>query len=422
MPKTPAEPFILRPFHVRLKCEQAFRFISDWIAILKAMKIRWILVCCTFFLLAQGWPAALAVIQSARPIGIILSIDPALKRIAIKTDAGAEMNVLFDASTSFLQVSPGAKDLTNAAATSLSGLDVGDRILARGRSGGEPGAFVATSIIVMSKEDLAKKHAVEQAEWEKRGLGGVITALNPEAKEITIVTSSTAGSKPLVIAFAPRVVFRRYAPDSIKFSDARISGFEELKVGDQVKAMGTRNEDGTRFIAEQLVSGSFRSIAGIVVSSNPGSGTVQLTNLVTNKRLEVRLTSDSTVHRLSADLAQRLAMRIQGGPPPARFGGTPEENRSQPTGETGRAGESGQQRSNGDLQAAIEKLPRLKLEELKPGESVLLTCTTTADPSRVTAITLLAGIESLLRASSKGGRALDLGSWTVDLNMNAIVP
>ncbi len=70
----------------------------------------------------------------------------------------------------------------------------------------------------------------------------------------------------------------------------------------------------------------------------------------------------------------------------------------------------------------IEKLPPLSLSELKAGDAVILSCTDSEDPSRVTAITLLAGVESLLKASSRGGRPFDLGSWNLDLNMNVGVP
>jgi hypothetical protein len=332
------------------------------------------------------------------------------------------MFVFFDSTTSFLQVVPGAKDLTNAVTLSLSDLDVGDRILARGQIAGNAGSFAATSIIVMSKEDIAKKHTAERAEWEKRGIGGVITALHTDVREININMSTSAGLKPLVISFAPGAVLRRYAPDSIKFNDARLSSFAELKVGDQVKALGTSNEDGSRFIAEQLISGSFRSIAGAVISTDPGRGIILITDLATKKRIELQVTSDSTVQRLTEELAQSLARRIQSESSPDRSAGTVEGNRSRPAGEAARGRGPGQGRSSSTLQSAIEKLPRLKLEDLHPGESVLISCTNSEDPSRGIAIALLAGIEPLLRASSQAGRALDLGSWNVDLNMNAIVP
>ncbi len=54
------------------------------------------------------------------------------------------------------------------------------------------------------------------------------------------------------------------------------------------------------------------------------------------------------------------------------------------------------------------------------GEAVVLTCAYGDDPSHATAIMLLAGAESLLK--SKDGKAPDLGSWNLDLNMNSGVP
>src|SRR5207237_6202825 len=125
-----------------------------------------------------------------------------------------------------------------------------------------------------SKADIAKKHAAERAEWEKRGVAGIITALNPTAKEITINVSTNSGAKTMVIVFAPGAMLRRYAPNSVKFSDAQPSRYEDLKVGDQIKALGTSNEDRSRYTAEELVSGSFRTIAATIVSLDPGQGTI----------------------------------------------------------------------------------------------------------------------------------------------------
>ncbi len=334
--------------------------------------------------LSQG-----AAAQTARPIGAILSIDANARRITIKTDSGSEMTISFDESTRCLQVAPDAKDLQNAASIPLSNLAVGDRILARG-SIGTAGIFAATRIVVMSRQDIAKKHAVERADWEKRGAGGVITAINSDAKEITV---SAAGAKPIVIAFAPGAVFRRYASNSVKFSDALPSRFEELKVGDQVKARGTRDDERSRFVAEELVSGSFRTIAATVAAVDAGQGAVEITDLATDKHMLATVTADSSVRRLSAEVLQMLAARIQGDRTPS---------------------------SSSELQSALDRLPHLSVADLKPGETIILTCTRGEDPSRATAITLLAGAEPLLK--SKGGKAQDLGSWNLDLNMNVGVP
>jgi hypothetical protein len=365
------------------------------------MKILTLILFCASLLPSQGNTAAPASGQTARPIGVIIAIDLAARSLTIKTDAGPEMEIACSEATKFLRVAPGAQDLTNAATISASDLTVGDRILARGQSAGDAGLFVATSIIVMTKSDLANKHAADRAEWEKRGISGIITSLNPTGKEITISLSVTSGTKPMVIAFAPGALLRRYAPNSVKFSDARPSRYEDLQVGDQVKALGTASEDRSRFTAEELVSGSFRTIAGTVVSSDPERSTIVITDLSTNKRVQAQITPDSTVRRLSAPVAQMLAARLSGN---AGSSGAPSQPQSR------------------DLQSAIEKLPPLSLAELKPGETVILGGTKGEDSSRITAITLLAGVEAALKNSSRSGRTLNLGSWNLDLNINIGTP
>ena len=96
----------------------------------------------------------------------------------------------------------------------------------------------------------------------RRGITGIITTLNPGAKRSP---STTRGrdAKTVVIE-ASAATFRRYAPDSVRFADAKPSSFTELQVGDTIRALGDKNEDGTRFKAEELVSGAFETIAATV--------------------------------------------------------------------------------------------------------------------------------------------------------------
>jgi hypothetical protein len=141
----------------------------------------------------------------------------------------------------------------------------------------------------------------------------VISALDPAAKEITINMPITAGAKPMVIAFAPGATLRRYAPNSVKFSDARPSRFEELKVGDQVKALGTADETRSRYTAEELVAGSFGAIAGAVVSIDAAQNTFVITDRGANKPVQARVSPDSTMRRLPAEIAQMLAARNKAG-------------------------------------------------------------------------------------------------------------
>jgi hypothetical protein len=388
-----------------------FRSFSESATIVKSMKtVLLLILCCPFLLHGSASSGAAAFSQTIRAVGVVTAIDSTARHITIKTDAGPELKIAFEQATKFLRVPPGASNLENLTAISASELEVGDRILARG-GGADPTSFVATMILIMSKADIAKKHAAERAEWDRRGIVGMITALNPSSTEITISAPTNAGAKPIVIALLPGATLRRYSPNSVKFSDARPSRFEELHVGDQIRALGTPNEDRSRFTAEELVSGSFRTIAATVVELDAAKSTMLVSDLATNKQVRVQITADSTVRRLSAQVGQMLAARKLGA------GGLPPGDRS---GASSPGSQSAQQ--NGDLQSMIESLPRLTLADLKAGEALILSCTNTEDPSRVTAITLLAGVEPLLRASSRGGRPFDLGSWNLDLNMNVGVP
>jgi hypothetical protein len=70
----------------------------------------------------------------------------------------------------------------------------------------------------------------------------------------------------------------------------------------------------------------------------------------------------------------------------------------------------------------LEALPPLSLAELKEGDAVVISGTSGDDPGKLTAITVLAGVEPLLKPSSRGARAPDIGSWNLDLNMGVAVP
>ena len=59
-------------------------------------------------------------------------------------------------------------------------------------------------------------------------------------------------------------------------------------------------------------------------------------------------------------------------------------------------------RGNMDFQSMLERVPPITLSDLKPGDAVIVSSTAGSDPSRVTAITLVAGVEPLL-ASPDGG-------------------
>lgn len=343
-----------------------------------------------------------------RVIGEVTATNPAAGQITVKTDAGGTVTVILQEKTSYLRIPPGETNLAKAVKMPPAEIGVSDRIYARGRLAENQKSISAVTVIVISKAELAQKHAQEGADWQKRGVAGTIAALNRETQEMTLSLRSREGTKTAVIELAENAVFHRYAPDSVRFRDAKPSSFAELNVGDSLHVLGEKNADGTRIKAEAIVSGSFRNIAGIVNAVDATAGEIQITDLQTKKSLTVRINSDSMMRRMPPTMAAAGANRAQpgGGRAPAGTAGAegrPGAPPRQPSGPNAPASEAAP-RPSGSARGGSggmdpEQMPKVSLAELKRGEAILVLCTVGAEPSRVAAIVLLAGVEPLLSAA-----------------------
>jgi hypothetical protein len=362
-------------------------------------------------------------------IGEVTLIEAAANRLTVKTDAGASFMVMLNEKTAYMRLAPGEKTLTNAVKIQLAEVGVGDRVWARGRVAEDQKSVPAIALIVMTKADLAQKQERERAEWRKRGVSGIIAALNPETKEITLSAGGRGGTaQPVAIAAAGDVVrFRRYAPDSVKFSDARPSTFTELKVGDQLRALGDRSADGLRFTPEEIVSGSFRTVGGAITAVDAAANEIKIKDVQSEQTLTVVVSQDSLLRRLPPEFAARLAQRRErggGGGGDAGASGRPRREPgaqgSTEGGETGRRGRAGQDGTGpragrgADFQEMIERFPAISIAELKPGDMIIVSSTVGAESSRVTAIKLLAGVDELLKSTQgrqrrQGGTGGDSG-------------
>jgi hypothetical protein len=371
-----------------------------------------------------------------RVIGEVTAIDAGAKRIVLKSDAGAVTPATLDEGTSYLRIPPGEKDLKKAAKITLPDVAVGDRAFVRGHMAEDQKSIAAVAVIIMTKSDLAQKHERDREEWKRRGMAGPITAINAASKEVTISTRTREGPKPVVVEMPETVNFRRYAPDSVRFSDAKPGSFADLKAGDQLRVLGEKSADGTRIKAEEIVSGSFRNIAGVIKSIDAGTGEIKLTDLVEHKPVTVRVIADTSLKRLPPWMGAMLSRRDNaaggpnGGGAPGRAEGVPGLPRTEgakpgaggPPAEraqfpgAGGGGPGSGMRRGGDLQDMLERVPQLKLDELKPGDAIMLSATNGADPSSVTAINVLAGVEPLLTAAPQGGQQI-FGNWNFDIGL-----
>jgi hypothetical protein len=198
----------------------------------------------------------------------------------------------------------------------------------------------------------------------------------------------------VTIGLAASAVLLRYAPDSVKFSDAKPSAFDQIKVGDQMRALGTKSDDGGRFTAEKVVSGTFRNIGVTVVSVDAQSRAISAKELPSGQPLLVRTNADSKLHRLPPTLAQSMARLNSAGTQPGKSGSEPPEN----------------------VQQMLESAPAFDLAELKSGDSLIVVSTEGATPSEVMAIDIFAGVAPILAARPKDSNKAALGSWSLGMN------
>ena len=350
---------------------------------------------------------------ASRTIGEITIVNAGAGQLTLKTDKGESIAVTLAERTRYMRVQPGETDLKNAARIAVTDLAAGDRVLALGKLSEDGKALAATSIIVMTKADIAKKKEHDQAEWTARGITGVIAEIAPAANEFTVTMHTAQGDKKLVVEGLDKAELHRYAPDSVKFADARPGTVAELKTGDHVRVLGEKNADASRIKAEVVVSGSFRTVAATVISADAAAGEIKVTDLATKKPLVIKVNADTTARKLPPPMAMALArrynpqyvrsVRAEGGGAGPRGGGE--------------GGGGGGMRFSGaqgaDLQQMLERLPQMPLAELKKDDAIIIS-TTGADASRVTAITLIAGVEPLLTRARSGQLSLD---WSLDMGM-----
>jgi uncharacterized membrane protein YgcG len=354
--------------------------------------------------------------------------------VTLTTDAGTEIKVLVPADTRLLRVPPGSKDLKEAAPLQFSDLQAGDRIMVRGKPGDEANSLVASAVVAMKKTDIAEKQAHEREEWQRHGIGGLVRAVDASSGVITIGTTTAAGNKDVAIKTASTTILRRYAPGSIKFDDAKPSTLADIHAGDQLRARGSRNADGTEFTAEEIVTGSFRNIAGTIVSIDAAAGSLMVSDVFTKKNVEVKLIPDSQLRKLPQPMAQRIAMRLKGASAegtssgdaakpvaaPAAPSTTPAAQTQQGMGGGANGGYGGGMNGGGrpsggggDLQQMLSRLPANSLADFQKGDAVMIVATPDHDASKTTAVTVLGGVEPILQASPQGQAASILTPWSL---------
>jgi len=373
-----------------------------------------------------GAQAASAASNAARPVGTIKSISG--NNIVLTTDSSGDVNVVVQDAAKLVRVEPGQKDLKEAVPIALKELLPGDRILVRGQLGADGKTVLATAVIAMKKASIAEKQAHEREEW-RQGTAGLVSSVDAAGNSIVITQPGLGEKKTVTIHLSKDTAVRRYAPDSIKFDDAKPATLEQIKAGDQLRARGTRNTDGSELMAAEIVCGTFRNIAGTISSIDASASTMSLQDLATKKSVTVRITADSQIRKLPLPMAQRVAARLRGVSPDSQTPGAAGSGAStnaaagqgqKPAGSQagggGVSGSGGPGRgpgAGGDFQQTFNRMPAATLSDFQKGDAVMVVATEGGANGVLSVITMLGGVEPILQASPNSSASSILSPWSL---------
>lgn len=361
----------------------------------------------------------------SQAVGTIKSVQA--DSITIAAESGTDVTAKLAPSTRILRVPPGEKDLKNATAVQAQDLQSGDRVLVRGKASPDAHTIQALAVIVMKQADISAQRQRESEDWQKRGVGGLVKTVDAAAGTIAISTGGLGAAKTITIHVSKVTIIRRYAPDSVKFDDAKPAPLDQIKEGDQLRARGNRNQDGSELTAEEIVSGTFRNIAGTVTAIDTTNNSITVKDLIGKNTVVVKVSSDSQMKKLPPEMAQRIAMRLKGGmgangDHPAGVESASSQSPTPPGADhrgsdsTSGRGQGNAQSGNGspDLQRLLSRLPNATLADLQKAEAVMIVSTEGGEAGTVTAITLLAGVDPILTAAPNRSAYSLLSPWSLN--------
>jgi len=308
-----------------------------------------------------NWSAVREITSPARKpvLGTVSDFRVKSLELGVRADGGGTVWIKFSAETEVLLAAPGEKDLNHAQPARIADIARGDRVLASFVEGMQE----ARRIVVVSASDIARRNAAERLDWEKRGITGMVTARSGD--DIVVETRTPEGAQRTTVVLTAKTTIRRYAPDSVKFTDARPASADEIAVGDQLRARGDRSEDAARLTAQDVVFGTFLTTLGTVQSVDREKGEVRILDLASQNALVVRLTADTQVKKLP-------------------------ETHTAPA-------EHSAHHQPGSLAQMLQQLPAGTMDDLKPGTTAVVTSTRGSQPGRVTGIMVIANVDELIR-------------------------
>lgn len=367
--------------------------------------VRRMRTACAMALTGLAMLAVTAAIARAQAVTRYLGSITAISgdTLTVKTDKGDMQQVQVPSTAQLKRIAPGQTDLSKAEALEFGGLAIGDRVLVNIDPNATNGTPQAARIIAIKQADVTKMQQAESAEWAA-GVHGLVKSIDAASGVIVVNTRAGAVTKPVTVNTTQATTLKRYSQGSVSFDQAQPAPISAIQPGDQIFVRGTKSADGASIAAQGVVAGSFRSIAGTLISTDVSGSTVTVKDLATKKQVTVHVSAEAQLRRLDERMATMIATRLKGG----NGGG-------QRQGQGG--GQGGGQRTfsqsgggaGGDLETILERAQAIQLSSLQKNEAVMIVAT--EDSTGVNAIKLLAGVEPLLEAPE----AQDLlASWSLN--------
>ena len=335
--------------------------------------------------------------------------------LTVKTDAGAVRQVEVPSDAVLKRIEPGQRDLSAAATIALGDLETGDRVLVRLAPESSGTVPQAAQIIAIKRSDVALKQQQEREAWQTHGVGGLVKSVDPATGTIELTSGAGPTMKTITVHVTKTTVLKRYAPASVRFDLAQAAPMAAIQPGDQLRAHGEKNADGSQLNADEIVSGSFRNISGLITSLDAAHTSVTVKDLVTKKDVTVEIPADTQMRALPAMMARALAARLKGETPASGAAQGNHQGSGQGGQSNWKAGGNGawhgaaQSSGGNEMQQMLSRAPTITFAELKKGEAVMLV--STAGKNDVTAITLLTGVEPLLEAPEASTNLLS--NWSM---------
>jgi len=362
-------------------------------------------------------------------IGTVEKIDTAGNVLTVKPDKGDSTSpVKFDERTTIAVIPAGETDVKKATPGAPKDISVGDKVVARVLTA-DPTGKPARTIYVTKSADLAKLRERTQEEW-KSAVNGLVTAIEPGKIKINSKLPGSPVAKEIELTTSSHTDYERYNPENGKYEASDLAA---VKVGDQLRVLGQKNADSTEIKAENIGTGSFKTLGVVVKTIDPATHQITGTETGSKTPITVALRADTELKKFTDVAAMMVARQLnptyqqagggrgrggfgggdRGGAAPGA-GGPPAEGGAPGGGAPG-GGRMGGGRGRGgmDVGKIIEQQPAIQLTELKPGDPIIVLGANTKDPGRMVAITLVAGVEPILRAAPSNGADPLAGSWNM---------